>query len=167
MKLRQLEKRDAEYMLEWMHDENINRFFCFDAAGMDLDSVNEFIDNSNKKDSNYKHFAVANENDEYMGTISLKQIDECNKNAEYAISLRAKAQGKGYAKFSTVEILKYAFYKLKLNKVYLNVLSYNVRAIKFYEKIGFKFEGEFKKHIFIHGKFNDIKWYSYLREDFR
>ena len=167
MKLRPLKKEDAPLMLEWMHDSDINRFFCFDAAGMDLDSVYQFIEKANRDNEKNKHFAIADDKDEYMGTISLKQIDDKNSHAEYAVSLRAKAQGKGYAKFATREILAFAFNELKLNKVYLNVLSYNTHAIRFYEKTGFKYEGEFLKHIRKNDEFHDIKWYAFFKEDFR
>jgi len=166
MELRPLKRKDAPLMLEWMRDENIIRFFCFDASGSDLESTNEFIDSS-ISDKTDVHFAVVNDEDEYMGTVSLKNIDSVNMHGEYAIALRKTAQGKGYAKFATEAILRYAFQKIGLNKVYLNVLSYNKRAIAFYEKIGFKFEGEFKKHIKKDDKFHDIKWYSVLSEDFR
>ena len=152
-------------MLEWMQDKSINRFFCFLSEQIDLDSVYKFIDDSINNETN-KHFAIVDESDEYMGTVSLKNIDNCNLRGEYAIALRKKAQGKGYAKYATKELLRYAFKERGLNKVYLNVLSYNERAIAFYEKIGFKHEGEFKKHIKKNDKFYDIKWYSFLSEDF-
>ena len=37
----------------------------------------------------------SDQDDEYLGTISLKNIDLKNKNAEYAISTRKKARGTG------------------------------------------------------------------------
>ena len=79
-----------------------------------------------------------------------------DKNAEYAISLRAKAQGKGIASQATTTLLKIAFEDLNLERVYLNVLSDNKRAIRLYEKIGFVYEGEYKA----------LRWYSILRGEY-
>ena len=95
----------------------------------------------------------------------LENIDFENKNAEYAISLHMDAIGKGYAKFATNAILDIAFNKLKLNRVYLNVLSKNIRAIKFYEKYGFIFEGESKEHLFHKGNFESLRWYRILASE--
>lgn len=165
MKLRKLQLSDAPYMLEWMKDENINQFFRFDSSKSTLDSVKKYIESS-KDDETNKHFAIVDDSDEYMGTISLKNIDKVNSNAEYAISLRTQAQGTGLAMFATLAVLKYAFEKLELNRVYLNVLSMNKRAIAFYDKIGFTYEGEFRQHVLKDGELQDIKWYAFLKGDF-
>ena len=162
MKLRVLELKDADGILEWMKDDEINRYFRFDPSKISRESVEGFINNSIGDDN--KHFAIAGDDDIYLGTVSLKVIDYINKNAEYAISLRKSAIGTGAAAFATREILKTAFCDLKLNKVYLNVLSSNTRAVNFYKKMGFIFEGTFKKHLYLREQFVDIEWYSIFSE---
>jgi len=161
MRLRILQEKDAPYMLEWMSDPELIKFFRFDAEKANSDNILAFI-NRSINDNQNKHFAVVDENDEYLGTISLKNIDYENKNAEYAISLRKKAIGKGFATSATKALLKIAFEELHLHKVYLNVLSENIRAIKFYEKFGFEYDGEFKEHLILNGNYKNIKWYSYM-----
>lgn len=89
-----------------------------------------------------------------------------NKRAEYAVSLRRRAQGKGIAAEATCEILKMAFEQYNLERVYLNVLSENKRAIRFYEKIEFIYEGEFRKYLFLRGEYKTLKWYSMLKEEY-
>ena len=54
---------------------------------------------------------------------------------------------------ATKNIIEFAFNKLKLKKIYLNVMSNNVRAIKFYKKMEFQYEGTFKQHIKIQNQF--------------
>ena len=66
-----------------------------------------------------QHFAYVNEQDEYLGTISLKRISHVNDKAEYAVVARKCAQGTGAAKKATEELLQYAFHELGLHKVYL------------------------------------------------
>ena len=168
MRLRKLEKRDADGMLEWMHDPEIQKNFCFDASKKSRDDVLEFIGNSQTEMTAGKsiHYAIADDLDEYLGTISLKNVDLTARNAEYAISLRKKAQGKGIAAEATKELLELAFLKHGLERVYLNVLAENKRAIHLYEKCGFVYEGEFRKHLFLKGEFRTLKWYSILREEY-
>ncbi|ADZ85481.1 GNAT family N-acetyltransferase [Cellulosilyticum lentocellum] len=165
IKLRKLKQKDAPLMLEWMQDKEITSCFRFDAQSMTIEKVYSFIEKA-QDISTDMHLAIINEEDEYLGTISLKEIDSINHTAEYAISMRKCAIGSGVARSATEKLLDKAFNEVKINKVYLNVLSDNIRAIKFYEKLGFSFEGEFKDHLFINGKYKSIKWYGIFKVDF-
>ena len=165
MVLRPLKEKDGIYMLEWMKDSRINCFFRFNPENVTIKSVTEFI-NSCGKDKNNYHFAIADKNDIYQGTISLKNIDTDANTAEYAIALHYEAQGKGVGTFATKQVLEYAFEILNLNRVYLNVLADNINAIKLYEKCGFVFEGEFKEHIKVKGQLKNLKWYGILKENY-
>lgn len=136
--LRKLENKDVEDMLEWMHDETVARNFRFDFMSMTKEKALNFIADSFNEEN--QHFAIIDEGDNYLGTISLKNISATDNNAEYAIVLRRKFWGKGYAQKATTAILDYAFNSLRLHKVYLNVLEENIRANNFYKKFGFTFE---------------------------
>ncbi len=167
MILRLLKEKDAAGMLDWMHDPKVNQFFRFDAKSMTEEKVKDFIkqsliDAEQKKSFN---FAITDDNDEYLGTISLKNIDWAAKTAEYAISMRKTAQGKGLATAATNELLQYAFEELGLNRVFLNVLYDNDKAIHLYEKCGFQYEGMFKNHVNIRGENKSLKWYAVMKED--
>lgn len=166
--LRKLNESDADGMLEWMHDVDIQNNFQKNMLDRTLKDVIDFINTSDTiaEDGKSIHFAIADEEDEYLGTISLKNIDFVNKNAEYAICVRKKAQGNGVAYKATKMILEKAFYEYNLKKVYLNVLESNKRAIHFYEKVGFIYEGEARKHLYLHGEYKTLKWYSILIEEF-
>ncbi len=164
VKLRRLEKKDVPLILEWMKDDELNQFFRFDAKKISEQSVLDFVENSFSDSS--KNYAVTLDDDEYLGTISLKEINQKDKNAEYAVALRKKAIGKGVAKNATFEILKTAFIDLKLNKVYLNVYADNLRAARLYEKCGFKKTGYLKQHVCLNGVYKDLLLYEILSEEF-
>lgn len=165
--IRRLELRDLPHMYEWMHDEKVTANLQADFASFSMEKVENFIKSAmeqNEENENI-HYAIVDENDEYMGTISLKNINKKDKNAEYAIVTRAKAHGKGYAAAATKDILKIGFEELGLEKIYLYVSVNNIGANKFYKKCNFIEEGVFRKHIMINGKLEDIRWYSVLKED--
>lgn len=164
MNLRKLEYKDIPFMLEWMHDIDITRYLKNDFEKATEESQKKFVDNSFTKES--ANFAIVDDNDEYLGSISLKNIDYDDKKAEYAICLRRKSVGTNVASSATMAILKYAFEELCLNRVYLNVVSNNIRANKFYEKIGFVYEGEFKEAINIKGVLEDLRWYRMLKKEY-
>ena len=168
MRLRKLKEEDAEGMMEWMHDPDIQQYFRFPAQDKTYEDVLDFIHKAETTpiDGRDMHFAVADENDEYLGTISLKNIDMSARKAEYAICLRKCAQGKGIAFWATNQILKMAFEKYHFQRIYLNVLSDNKRAIRFYEKCGFTYEGSFRRHLFLKGEFRTLDWYGFLNDEY-
>lgn len=159
--LRELKEKDAPLMLEWMKDPEVNQFFRFDADKMTMESCLSFI---RSKDPSSKHYAIVNEADEYLGTISLKNI-EC-KEAEYAISVRSKFHGTGAAPNATKEIFRIGFEEMNLNRIYLNVLSDNERANRFYQKMGFKLDREEQNAVEIKGVQKDLNWYSIDKTEF-
>lgn len=166
MILRRLKREDAEGMLEWMHDKDICKNFREGIEHKTAEDVYKFIENADytiRNEANL-HFAVVDEKDEYMGTISLKNLNLKDQNAEYAISLRKSAQRKGLAAKATLGLFKYAFEDIGLHKIYLNVLEENIHAIHFYEKIGFCLEGTAKDHLFLRGKYQNLRWYSITAE---
>lgn len=167
MVLRLLKEEDAIGMLDWMHDPKVNQFFRFDANSMTEEKAKAFIEQSNSDAEEKKtyNFAVTDGDDEYLGTISLKEVDWEAGTAEYAISMRTKAQGRGLATKATNEILRYAFEDLGLNRVFLNVLSDNEKAIHLYEKCGFQYEGLFKNHVNIRGENKSLRWYAVMKEE--
>lgn len=157
--------KDAKFMLEWMHDSNVAEVFDKDFSSFTIEDVINFISQNRKEGKNY-HFAIVDKNDEYLGTISLKNISEDN-NAEYAIVLRSKAHGQGIAKEASKELLKIGFEQMKLEKIYLNVLATNPRAIRFYEKMGFKKEGIARKHKKHNQQYVDLLWFGMLKEEYK
>lgn len=163
IKLRELRIEDASIIAEIFSDEDTMKNFIHTRYPKSIESFEEFIKNSWGNKDNI-HFGVANEDSEFVGVVSLKEVDYVSGTAEYAIALRKKFWGMGYAKESTSLILKYGFNRLNLKKIYLNVPKSNVRANKFYNKFGFVLEATFKKHIFIDGEYVDLNWYCKIKE---
>lgn len=167
--IRTLEMKDLPFMYEWMHDKNITTYLQADFEHFTEERVASFIQSAMEQtyEGENLHYAIVDENDQYMGTVSLKNINRKDKNAEYAIVTRSIAHGRGYAKTATRDILAVAFGELKLQKVYLYVSVKNVCANKFYHKCGFVEEGIFRKHLLIDEILEDIRWFSMLREEFK
>ncbi len=134
MKIRKLEIKDAKYMLEWMHDKDVVQDLRADFNSKTIDDCRKFIDVSSEDVDNL-HLAITNDEDEYMGTVSLKNIN--SDSAEFGITIRRVAMGKGYSIFAMKEIFQIGFYELGLNMIYWCVSPSNIRACRFYDKNGF------------------------------
>ncbi len=171
IKLRELRENDAPLMLECLHDSEVQKGLKKRMMDLTLEDAVSFI-NKARTGKPYTtgenlHYAIADdETDQYLGTVSLKNLDMENATAEYAIITRKQAQGSGAAFLATGLILDKAFNEIGIHRVYLSVYSNNIPAIKLYEKSGFKYEGEFRDHFIIDGKHVGWKWYGILKEEY-
>lgn len=133
--LRKLQEKDAGFMLEWMHDEDVVRDLQTDFATKTLSDCMGFIERAQEENSNL-HLAIVNDKDEYLGTVSLKNITKVN--AEFGTTIRKCAMGTGCAIYAMRKIIYRALDEMKLCEVYWCVSSLNKRALRFYDKNGYK-----------------------------
>ncbi len=163
MYLRKLELKDASLMIEWMHDKNVTGKLRTDFASKTLQDAENFIRLS-WADKNNINLAISSDEDEYMGTVSLKHIE--NGSAEFAITVRSEAMGKGYSWFGMKSIIEKAFNELCLDSVYWCVAKDNVRAVRFYDKHNFHEVVDVPQRVMNRYEgINGLKWYSVLRGD--
>ena len=135
MKLRKLELKDAPLMLEWMHDKSVVKDLRTNFSAKTMEDCENFIKNSWNDTSNW-NVAIVDKEDIYMGTVSLKNIKETS--AEFGITIRACAMGKGYSIWAMKEVLRIGFEERGLRKIYWCVSPDNKRAVRFYDKNGFE-----------------------------
>lgn len=134
MHLRPLEPKDAPLMLEWMHDASVVEHLHANFLSKTAEDCERFIANSRTDEANL-HLAIADESDVYQGTVSLKDIH--GGTAEFAITIRASAMGKGISAAAMKEIIRIGFEEKNLNSVFWCVSPENKRAVRFYDKNGY------------------------------
>lgn len=84
---------------------------------------------------------IERENNLHIGNVELCNIDLIHKKCEFKILVDKSHYGKGYGGEASRLILKYAFGKLNLHRVYLGVHEDNKKAQGLYKKLGFVKEG--------------------------
>ncbi len=163
MYLRKLEIKDAPLMLAWMHDKSVTENLRTDFAKKTLLDAENFIKLS-WEDKESINLAIASDEDEYMGTVSLKNIEESS--AEFAITVRAEAMSRGYSWFGMKTILEKAFKEYGLESVYWCVSRDNNRAVRFYDKHNFHVALDIPLKILNRYEgIENLKWYSVLKGD--
>jgi RimJ/RimL family protein N-acetyltransferase len=91
-----------------------------------------------------------------IGGIRLHQVDLRDKRASLAIGIEDAGQlGKGLGSEAIALALGYAFNALKLHRVSVRVVDYNLRAIRAYQKCGFEIEGREREAAFVDGVWHD------------
>lgn len=112
-------------------------------------------------------FAVCRlSDDRRIGNLSLRNMDRENGSAELAIVLTDKAsQGHGYGTDALNCLVDFGFGELRLERIYLHVFDYNLRAQRSYAKAGFQTDAVLRRSRFHRGQHHDVHLMSILRDD--
>ncbi len=101
-----------------------------------------------------------------IGIAGLRPYMSDNK-ARYSIEIYdGNFYGRGIGSEVTRMILKYAFSVRDYHKVYLRVLEFNTRAIRCYEKSGFKKEGTDREGALIDGNYCSDIYMGILKSEY-
>jgi len=162
--LRALEKEDIKNCWKWINDPEIIKglYMIFPMSKYEEE---KWYERSIGDDRN-KYFAIE-VNKKHIGNIGLHGIDWINRKAELGIMIGEKDYlNKGYGTDAIKTTLRYAFNKMNLHKIQLRVYEFNKRALKCYEKCGFKKEGVMREDLFRDGKYYNAVFMSILRSEF-
>ena len=103
-----------------------------------------------------------------IGLVEIDGISYSNRFAWISIGFGADAErGKGYGFEALSMAINFAFNELNLERLQLNVISYNTAGIKLYEKLGFKKEGIYREAVLRDGVRSDLLLYGLLRREWK
>ena len=123
-----------------------------------------FDEEATKQTKDHADFAIEHEG-QVIGQCSLLRIDHFNRRCELGIALGRDYWGKGLGQDAVRTMVGYAFDHLNMNRVGLQVLADDRRAVGAYRKAGFVEEGRLRQHSWVRGGFEDELVMSVIRED--
>lgn len=82
------------------------------------------------------------------GTVVYRNLSRRRRSAEIGIELHPEYRGRGLGPRAVRALLGYLFDVLGLRRVWLRVLPENERAIRCYEKCGFRHAGSARAYLF-------------------
>lgn len=104
--------------------------------------------------------------DRLIGEISLDVVHWPGRDAFVGVGIGEPAYwSKGYGTDAMRILLRYAFTELNLRRVTLTVFAYNPRAIRSYEKVGFRHEGHLRDFLNREGRRWHELYMGILREE--
>lgn len=110
---------------------------------------------------------VNQEKDEVLGDVEINQIHPVHRSANIRIALYEECHfGKGYGTEAMRLMLEYGFGNLNLHRFSLDVYSFNERAIRTYEKLGFEREGVQREALYYDHKYHDVIIMGLLSKDY-
>jgi len=140
---------DAETFARWHANPMSTRLAGFrPILPMNKTSAKQKLEEWVKAAPDTLNFAIRTlADDRLVGGIGLKDISLHDETAELGLSIfQPEDWGKGYGGEAILLTLHYAFDELGLHRVWLTMSSFNERAFKLYEKLGFCHEGRPRAH---------------------
>lgn len=145
---------DIEKYVYWMNDQNITDNIGRTNAITTFESEKGWL--AAASNNEIKLAIIKKNNDELIGNCSLIDIDRINRKCTLGIFIGDKEnRGKGYGSEALKLLIDYAFNFQNMHSIDLKVFSFNEKAIKCYENIGFKKCGTRHDAYFLNGKYYD------------
>ncbi|ABX31895.1 GCN5-related N-acetyltransferase [Petrotoga mobilis SJ95] len=157
---------DFEKYTEWLNDPEISENMMVEDNIISLLKEKDILEKMAK--GNDVFFAIVDlETEELIGNCGLHDINRINQSAVLGIFIGNREYlSKGYGTQAIKLLLNYGFNVLNLNNIMLEVFEYNKRAIRSYQKAGFKEIGRRRQAKFFKNNRYDIIFMDILREEF-
>lgn len=156
---------DVEQFTQWLNDFETTDYLGRSGTLITIEGEKKYLEENNSPESTF--VIVTLDNNKMIGTVSLEKINWRNRTATLGIFIGDKDfRNKGYGTEAIKLILEYGFKYLNLYNIKLDLMGFNERALKCYEKCGFKEYGRRRKCEYLNGKYYDIISMDILSDEF-
>jgi RimJ/RimL family protein N-acetyltransferase len=154
--LRRPHPDDLPSVTRWYRDREIARLTRYQARPMSEAEIERFFQLRMLAPDALAYCIVELPEWRLIGFTTFSALDGDNGSVTFHITIGERdAWGRGLGTEATDLMLEHAFERLGLHRVGLSVFSYNVRAIRAYEKAGFRVEGRQRQAILRDGRYWD------------
>lgn len=168
VRLRAVEREDIPNFVRWFNDPEVCEGLLMYRPWSTADEERWFEGLAGRKDDFvFALDALIDDRWVHIGSIGLHNVDWKESHCIFGIAMGEKQYwSRGYGTKATKTILRYAFHEMNLHRVELEVFDSNKRAIRCYEKAGFRHEGVRRQVHFHNGQYHDSLRMSILRDEF-
>jgi RimJ/RimL family protein N-acetyltransferase len=154
--LRRPDPNDLPSVVRWYQDREVARLTRYQARPMNSAEVQRFFEQRMLAPDALAYSIAELPDWRLVGFTTFSALDGDNGSVMFHITIGERdAWGRGLGTEVTELMLGHAFERLGLHRVGLSVFSYNLRAIKAYQKAGFKIEGRLREAIQRDGRYWD------------
>jgi RimJ/RimL family protein N-acetyltransferase len=164
VRLRPYDERDIPDLLAtW--DDDLMRLWSVGPS--DEAGAREWFEFGNDwADGQHASWAVADETDRLVGSVSLHHIDRDQRETQIGYWVSPWARGQGVATAAVRLAVTYAFFDLELRRVIAYHAIENVASCAVTRGAGFRLEGELKRsYRYADGEYHDEHLHAVLRDE--
>ncbi len=169
VRLRAIEREDIPMFVRWLNQPEVCQFLQIYEPLSKASEERWFEDRLSKK-GDFLLCIEAKDDSGYVpiGNLGLHQVDWKNGCAVFGIVIAETAYwGRGFGTDAVRTMVRFGFKTLNLHRIELEVYDYNPRAIRCYEKAGFRREGTRRQAHFFDGAHHDVHMMSILASEYR
>ena len=164
--LRRHQRENLDAVTKWYRDPELARLTRYQTRPMSTDEIGHFFEARLLAPDALAYAIHVRDDDRLIGVTTFSALDVDNGSALFHITIGERdAWGKGYGTETAHLMVGHAFKGLGLHRVALSVFSFNERAIRSYEKVGFRVEGRLREAIWRDGQYWDEVQMGVLREE--
>lgn len=164
--LRPMEREDIDDdYLDWINDTRNNQYIVGAGFPVNRDDLLRYFESH---DRNAVLFAVCDKKTQTrIGNARLSLIDWVHRTATYGRLLgHPDYQSRGYGSDALIQLLRFGFHHLGLNRIWSSATASNVASLMSNEKVGMVREGTLRQYLYFNGRYHDTIMLSMLRTDF-
>lgn len=165
--LRKLHWDDTEDIFEYASDPEVPKYSSWSVH----DSIEDTKNFLNAVMAQYKNHEVApwgivdKADKKLIGTCGFVDFMIEGNRAEIGYALSRNYWGKGYMTEAVRAVIDFGFRTMQLNRIEARCNIENIASARVMEKVGMKFEGILREHLFAKGNYHDLKMYSILTKE--
>ncbi|GHG94073.1 GNAT family N-acetyltransferase [Streptomyces lanatus] len=153
--LRPFTEEDIPVMARILSDPEVIRLTGSPEDELGLDQIRAWYGSRNDQTDRLDLGIVDRASGRLVGEAVLNEWDEDNRSCSFRILIGPDGRDRGLGTESVRLIVGHAFEQLGLHRVSLHALSYNSRARRAYEKVGFVAEGVDRQSVWQAGEWID------------
>lgn len=156
IKLRFMTIEDTDHILKWRNSESVVKRFLYRKPLTREDHLN-WIKNKVETGKVAQFIIIIKETGQEIGSTYLRDIDLDNKTAEFGIFIGEQINaGHGYGTMAQYLTLKYAYEKLGIEEIQVEVIEDNEPSLKMNYRNGFHVVPELTKEMELDGKMQKV-----------
>jgi len=168
--IRPIEREELSLIRKWYNDDEVMHWASGGRPGLEysLDYLEEVWFEEIYSDANARMMIETRDEKKPIGIIGFREKNSQERRCKLIVFIGDKEYwGKGYGTDAVYAFLWFLFNRWNLNRVELDTFEGNERAIKCYEKCGFKIEGRLRKARFVDGEYKDEIIMGILKDEFK
>ena len=162
-----IQRADCVVFARWSEDMEYQRMLRRGEVFPDIaESFERWLFSETERDEFYRAAIRTNADNTLIGMCEINRIFRQARHCMFWIGIGEPAYREhGYGSDAIRVLLRFAFLEMNLNRVGLEVMSYNDRAIAAYERIGFQHEGRQRETVIRDGVYYDTLLMGILRRE--
>ena len=168
IRFRAIEQTDLAAFVAWLNDPEVREGLQM-VLPLSMADEQRWFEEMLKRPGEEHPFLIETQQDNIwigIGNCAFFNIDWRFRSAEVGIFIGEKRLwGQGLGTKVMRLLIQVGFDTLNLNRIMLDVYETNPRAIRSYEKAGFKHEGRKRQGYYLNGKYIDVLQMSILRSE--